>query len=427
MTQWRELLEAPPLDGGELSEQASTAYVLLLAGTGLLAVALLASIAMRPLPVNGHFAWATMLIMHVATLALLRRGIVRGAIIAFAVVYLGVVAAAVVRTGGQLAPAGFVLPPLVMFVGLTIGGRSALVTSFGASVMVLALVVLDRQGYVPAASIHVTPMRLWLVASVSLVITGIMLHAALRIIRESRQRAKLLEEKLMQSRRLETVGRLAAGVAHDFNNVLTIVFAETSRLQRGDEKAKATATNIREAAEHAAALTRQLMSFGRQQVRKPELLDIGKVTGQLERLLGKFVGDRIDLAIQPGPDVPEIRADRTEVEQVLLNLVTNARDAMPDGGSLTVRTGVATTAMRARCPEVAGDQAVFLSVTDTGMGIAPDVRARLFEPFFTTKEIGKGTGLGLATVQAIAGNAGGAVLVDSEPGKGATFTVVLPS
>jgi two-component system cell cycle sensor histidine kinase/response regulator CckA len=168
------------------------------------------------------------------------------------------------------------------------------------------------------------------------------------------------------------------------------------------------------------------MSFGRQQVRKPELLDLGKVTTQLERLLGKFVGDRIQFAIEPGDDVPEIRADRTEVEQVLLNLVTNARDAMPDGGSLTVRTGIATAAMRARCPSVSGAQAVYLSVSDTGIGIAPDVRARLFEPFFTTKEIGKGTGLGLATVQAIAGNAGGAVLVDSEPGKGATFTVVLP-
>jgi two-component system cell cycle sensor histidine kinase/response regulator CckA len=260
-----------------------------------------------------------------------------------------------------------------------------------------------------------------------------MLHVALRIIRESRARAaaeeatrRVMEERLMQSRRLGTVGRLAAGVAHDFNNVLTVVFAEVSRLSRGDEKTKASAQNIKDAAEHAAALTRQLMSFGRLEVRKPELLDLGKVTTQLERLLGKFVGDRIQFVIEPGEDVPEIHADRTEVEQVLLNLVTNARDAMPDGGSLTVRTGVATREMRARCPEVEGDAVVFLSVTDTGIGIPASIRARLFEPFFTTKEIGKGTGLGLATVQAIAGNAGGAVLVDSEPGQGATFTVLLP-
>ncbi|KAB2900929.1 MAG: hypothetical protein F9K40_08880 [Kofleriaceae bacterium] len=244
-----------------------------------------------------------------------------------------------------------------------------------------------------------------------------MLHAALRIIRESRARAaaeeaarRALEEKLMQSRRLETVGRLAAGVAHDFNNVLTVVFAEVSRLTRmGDDKIKASAGNIKEAAEHAAALTRQLMSFGRQQVRRPELLDLAQVTTQLERLLGKFVGDRIQFAIEPGDGVPPVRADRTEVEQVLLNLVTNARDAMPDGGALTVRTGVATAEMRARCPGIAGEPAVYLSVSDTGTGIAPEVRSRLFEPFFTTKEIGKGTGLGLATVQAIAGSAGGVI------------------
>ncbi|HUQ03009.1 MAG TPA: hypothetical protein VM261_10960, partial [Kofleriaceae bacterium] len=284
---------------------------------------------------------------------------------------------------------GFVLPPLVIFVGLTLGGRSALVTSLGASAMVLALIGLDRGGYLPAASTTttITPIRVWLVASVSLVITGIMLHAALRIIRESRARAaaeeatrRLMEERLVQSRRLETVGRLAAGVAHDFNNVLTVVFAEVSRLQRGDDKAKASAGNIKEAAEHAAALTRQLMSFGRQQVRRPERLDLAMVTTQLERLLGKFVGDHIEFAIEPGDGVPAVLADRTEIEQVLLNLVTNARDAMPDGGSLTVRTGVAPP----------------------------------------------GTGLGLATVQAIAGNSRGAVLVDSEPGQGATFTVVLP-
>jgi signal transduction histidine kinase len=433
MTRWRDFLRPPSADGGEASEQASTAYVLLLAGTGLLAFASLVSFALRPLPLSGHIAYVLMLAAHVLTLALIRRRIVRGAIIGFTVAYLAVVATAVARSGGQLAPTGFVLPPLVIFVGLTLGGRSALVTSLGASAMVLALVGLDRGGYLPEVTTTFAPIRVWLVASVALVITGIMLHAALRIIRESRARAaaeeatrRVMEERLMQSRRLETVGRLAAGVAHDFNNVLTVVFAEVSRLQRGDEKTRASATNIKDAAEHAAALTRQLMSFGRQQVRRPERLDLAQVTAQLERLLGKFVGEHIQLAIKPGADVPAVLADRTEVEQVLLNLVTNARDAMPDGGSLTVRTGVATAAMRARCPEVAGAAAAFLSVTDTGIGIPADVRARLFEPFYTTKEIGKGTGLGLATVQAIAGNSGGAVLVDSEPGQGATFTVVLP-
>jgi len=417
-----------------VSEQASTAHVLLLAGTGLLALALVVSFALRPLPLAGHAAYALMLLVHTLTLALLRRGVVRPAIAAFAVTYLLIVGHAVIRAGGQLAPTGFVLPPLVMFVGLTLGGRSAVATSLAASAMVLGLVALDRGGHLPAPTAELTPIRVWLVASVSLIITGIMLQAALRIIRESRARAaaeeaarRAMEAKLVQSRRLETVGRLSAGVAHDFNNVLTVVFAEVSRLARtGDDKVKASAGNIKDAAEHAAALTRQLMSFGRQQVRKPELLDLGEVTRQLERLLGKFVGDRIRFAIEPGADVPPVRADRTEVEQVLLNLVTNARDAMPEGGALTVRTGVASAELRARCPGIAGEPAVYLSVSDTGTGIPDDVRARLFEPFFTTKEIGKGTGLGLATVQSIAGNAGGAIVVDSEPGRGSTFTLVLP-
>ncbi|MBZ0236899.1 MAG: hypothetical protein K8M05_31510 [Deltaproteobacteria bacterium] len=408
--------------------------MILLAGSALLAIALAISIALHPAPSGGHLAYALMLGVHVVALALLRRGVVRGAVIFFAVAYLAVVVIVVVRTGGRIAPIGFVLPPLVIFVGLTSGGRGALATAFASAALVLGLVALERSGRLPAPVIELTQVRIWLVAAVSLVITGVMLHAALRIIRESRARAaaeeaarRALEEKLMQSRRLETVGRLAAGVAHDFNNVLTVVFAEVSRLTRmGDDKIKASAGNIKEAAEHAAALTRQLMSFGRQQVRRPELLDLAQVTTQLERLLGKFVGDRIQFAIEPGDGVPPVRADRTEVEQVLLNLVTNARDAMPDGGALTVRTGVATAEMRARCPGIDGEPAVYLSVSDTGTGIAPEVRSRLFEPFFTTKEIGKGTGLGLATVQAIAGSAGGAVLVDSEPGKGSTFTVVLP-
>ncbi|HUQ05292.1 MAG TPA: hypothetical protein VM261_22465, partial [Kofleriaceae bacterium] len=152
MTRWRDFLRPPSVDGGEASEQASTAYVLLLAGSGLLAFALVLSFALRPRPLAGHTAYALMLAVHVVTLALIRRGVARAAIMGFAVAYLGIVAIAVVRAGGQLAPTGFVLPPLVIFVGLTLGGRSALVTSLGASAMVLALIGLDRGGYLPAAS-----------------------------------------------------------------------------------------------------------------------------------------------------------------------------------------------------------------------------------------------------------------------------------
>ncbi len=434
MATWRERLRPPAVDGIEPSEQATTAHALLVAGSAILSVTLLVSAALRPLPVDGHAAYFLMLLAHLLTIVLVRRGVVTAAIVGFTIAYVGVVVLAMARGGGTLAPAGFVLPPIVLFAGLTLSGRGAIATAAASSVAVLGLVLLERRGALPATA-AITPIRVWLVATTSLVITGVMLHAALRIIRESRADAAAaqaaqqeIQERLLQSRRLEAVGRLAAGVAHDFNNVLTVVFAEAARLARGDARTAASAGHIREAAERAAALTRQLLSFGRRQVREPEWLAVSEVSRQLEQLLGRFVGDDIRLVIDTTDGgATTVRADRTELEQVLLNLVTNARDAMPGGGLLTLRTGVASAALRARCPTVLGAGAVYLSVTDDGVGIDPAVRARLFEPFFTTKEIGKGTGLGLATVHSIVTGAGGAIVVDSELGTGSTFTVVLPA
>lgn len=414
----------------ERAERLRTARVLLVAGAVLIAIALVVSIALRPTPVGGHLIYALMLALHLGSLALVRAGYLRLGAAVYATTYLAVALLAVGKAGGNLAPAGFVLPPLVLFVGLTLGGRQAMAVSIAAALGMLGVLALAEGGYLPDPR-DTPPIRLALVATTTLLITGVMLLVALQIVRSSRARAaaaeaarRAMEEQLLGARRLETVARLSAGVAHDFNNVLTIVFAEVTRLERAGATS-ASLDNIRDAADRAAALVRQLLSFGRRQLRNPERVELGEVTANLSRLLARLVGDEIEFTTERGDEPAVLDADRTELEQILLNLVTNARDAMPTGGSLVVRTGVATAALRARCPEPL-DAAVFLAVSDTGTGIDPAIRDRLFEPFVTTKEVGKGTGLGLATIATIVERAGGAVLVDSERGAGTTFTVVLP-
>jgi signal transduction histidine kinase/ActR/RegA family two-component response regulator len=419
MVAWRELWSCPPLESDQGSERRRTAHTLLRAGTVISAVGLVLSIVIDPRSLVTHGAYAGVLVVHVLTLALLRRSL-PAAIVTFAVLYLAVVFAALWRFGGIRAPAGFVLPPVVLFVGLTLSGRAAVLTAIVASLELVALVVLEQRGVLPAMG-RAPPERLALVAMTTLVITGLMLAAALDVIRASRARAAAeeqarrgLEERLLQSRRMEAVGRLAAGVAHDFNNLLTVVFAEATRLRR-DEKNARSAASIASAAERAAALTRQLLTFGRRQVREPEVLEVNAVIEHLRKLLGSFLGEDVRLELALTPDTGRVRADRTELEQVLLNLVTNARDAMPGGGTITIRTGRAA------------DGAVVLEVVDTGTGIAPDAQAHLFEPFFTTKEVGKGTGLGLATVRDIVSRAGGAIQVTSGVGNGTRITVTLPA
>jgi signal transduction histidine kinase len=236
-----------------------------------------------------------------------------------------------------------------------------------------------------------------------------------------------VEARLVQARRFEAVGRLAAGAAHDFGNVVTVVLAEAERLARsGDARTEASAAAIYSAAELGATLTRQLLAFGRRQVPAPELIELGDLIRRQSGLLRRFAGDDVRLDLLLAAELPPLRADRTELEQVLLSLVTNARDAMPHGGVVTISTGVATPELRARGGVGGQRRAVYMAVADTGLGIDDGVRARLFEPFFTTKEVGKGTGLGLSTVHDIISRAGGAIVVDSDLGRGTTFTALFP-
>jgi len=243
---------------------------------------------------------------------------------------------------------------------------------------------------------------------------------------------RLLEEQFQQAQKLETVGRLAGGVAHDFNNLLTVILgcseALKDELDPGAVQAVEDAEQIRAAGERARDLTRQLLAFARKQVVAPVALDLNALVRGAEKMLGRLLGEDVELKVKLQPGLWTVNADPSQVEQVLLNLAVNARDAMPRGGTLILETRNATVGD----PEAgereggrAGDW-VQLEVRDTGVGITPEVRAHLFEPFFTTKEQGKGTGLGLATVYGIVAQAGGHVQVKSEPGQGARFQICLP-
>ncbi len=240
-----------------------------------------------------------------------------------------------------------------------------------------------------------------------------------------------LESQLRQSQKMDAVGQLAAGVAHDFNNILTVIQGNTSLLQdqlRPDPSCAEPLNDIYVAAERAARLVRQLLAFSHQQVLKFEVLNLRQVVNHLEEMLKRLLGDHITVEVNAAPDLPPVRADLIMMEQVILNLSLNARDAMPKGGKLTVSVEAVTITNNdvQKNSEIRPGQHVCLSVSDTGCGIAPELLPRIFDPFFTTKEIGKGTGLGLASVYGIVKQHNGWVDVQSAVNHGTTFRIYLP-
>jgi PAS domain S-box-containing protein len=239
------------------------------------------------------------------------------------------------------------------------------------------------------------------------------------------------EEQLRQSQKMEAVGRLAGGIAHDFNNLLTVVTGYGDLLMRRlDESSplRKEAGEIQAAADRAAELTRQLLAFSRKQVLQPSVLQLNETVAGMEKMLRRLIGEDVELRTVFDPALGRVKADRGQIEQVILNLVVNARDAMPYGGKLTIETANVyldqKTVFRNRGLEV-GDY-VMLAVSDTGVGMTDEVKSHLFEPFFTTKGVGKGTGLGLATCYGIVCQSEGDIRVYSEPGSGTTFKIYLP-
>ena len=247
---------------------------------------------------------------------------------------------------------------------------------------------------------------------------------------QAQQALAASEARLRESERLEATGRLAGGIAHDFNNLMMVVLMYSDMLLKKSELAayREQLADIRSAGDRAASLTRQLLAFAKQQHLSIIVLDPGAVIGEMEGMLRRLIGEHITLAMQCAPGTWSVRADKSQFEQVVLNLALNARDAMPSGGTLTIalENEQLDDAAARQLELPAGGPFVRLTVSDTGVGIDPETRDHIFEPFFTTKEVGQGTGLGLATVYGVVRQSGGAVAVETAPGKGASFRIRLP-
>jgi PAS domain S-box-containing protein len=240
---------------------------------------------------------------------------------------------------------------------------------------------------------------------------------------------KELQAQLLHSQRMEAIGRLAGGIAHDFNNILTAIQGYAGFLLDSlpaDSRERADAEEISRAAERAASLVRQLLTFSRKQILRPARLDVNEVIRETETMLRRLIGEDVRLVTQLADALPPVSADQAHLEQTIVNLAVNARDAMPDGGTLTIRTAaVRLVGVHAQSLGLAEGECVLIEVSDTGVGMTEEIRERAFEPFFTTKD--HGTGLGLSTVYGTVTQAGGQLAVRSEPGRGTTFTIYLPA
>ena len=242
---------------------------------------------------------------------------------------------------------------------------------------------------------------------------------------------KVLEVQLFQAQKLETVGKLAGGIAHEFNSIMTAIIGQSDLLIEAlslNNPLSKNATEIAKAAQRAAALTRQLLAYGRKQLLQPETLDLNQVLSNMEGMFHHLMGREVEVCVLPGVALKGVEADAGQIQQVIMNMAINAHDAMPHGGKLTFETSNVTITRESaeKNAELKPGEFAMLAITDTGAGMSPEVKARLFEPFFTTKGVGKGTGLGLATCYGILKQSGGNITVESALGRGTTFRIYLP-
>jgi len=326
-------------------------------------------------------------------------------------------------------PMAFVFFPIVGWAGLRFGakGSSTIVALIAGLAIAIAGLGVGSFAAFPVEFTHFLLFTFLALGSLS----GLLLAAIMAERDDALTKRLLLEEQLRHSQKMEAVGRLAGGIAHDFNNLLTAIIGYTEivlySLDPKDER-RADAEEIGRAAMRAADLTRQMLAFSRRQVLQPKVIDLNTALGKVEPMLRRVIGEDIVMTVTGRATSAFVRVDPGQVEQVVMNLVVNARDAMPQGGRLNVETGDATLdeAAVADSPEARPGAYVMLSVSDSGVGMPPEVRARIFEPYFTTKEVGKGTGLGLSTAYGIVRQSEGHIAVSSEVGLGTTFRIYLP-
>jgi PAS domain S-box-containing protein len=239
-----------------------------------------------------------------------------------------------------------------------------------------------------------------------------------------------LEDQLRQSQKMEAIGRLAGGVAHDFNNLLTVISGYGHMIMRDlphDDPLHSCVEEVLKASSRATSLTNQLLAFSRRQVIQPKILDLNALVANMDRMLRRVIGEHIELETVLSPGIGGVKADAGQLEQVIMNLAVNARDAMSEGGKLSIRTSNVDVRRSSRVhADVRPGSYVRLTVADTGKGMDAEIMVHLFEPFYTSKETGKGTGLGLSTVYGIVKQSGGEIVVESEPGRGAIFNIYLP-
>jgi signal transduction histidine kinase/ActR/RegA family two-component response regulator len=326
-------------------------------------------------------------------------------------------------------PIAFIFFPIIGWAGLRFGARGA--TLIVAVLSAFAIAVAGM-GVGPFSAFPVEFTQLLLFSFLALgSLSGLLLAAIMAERADALNRRLILEEQLRHSQKMEAVGRLAGGIAHDFNNLLTAIIGYTeivlTSLDPKDDR-RADAEEIGRAAMRAADLTRQMLAFSRRQVLQPKIIDLNSALSRVEPMLRRVIGEDIVMTVSGKATNASVRVDPGQVEQVVMNLVVNARDAMPQGGRLTVETvdAVLDEAAAADLPDARPGAYVMLSVSDTGTGMSPEVRARIFEPYFTTKDVGKGTGLGLSTAYGIVRQSEGHIAVSSELGRGTTFRIYLP-
>jgi signal transduction histidine kinase/ActR/RegA family two-component response regulator len=319
----------------------------------------------------------------------------------------------------------------------TIGIHSLLLVPLrvrGESIGLLSLVRFTPES--PPFDEHDLELAQALADHAALALTNARLLSSARRELEERERAeaalKKTEEQLVQAQKMEAVGRLAGGVAHDFNNLLSAILGYSAilleDLEAGD-RVREEIEEIKKAGERAATLTRQLLAFSRQQVLEPRIVDLNEVIGNIDQMLRRLLGEDVTLLVSTHRELSKIKVDPGQIEHVIMNLVVNARDAMPNGGRLTIETHnvILDEAYAREHPEVTPGPHVLLAVSDSGIGMDKKTLGRIFEPFFTTKVKGKGTGLGLSMVFGIVTQSRGSIWVYSEPGKGATFKIYFPA